>query len=97
MEAAFDSWGGWAMTERGDHDKPLGIRGLLGVGLDNDDGHTRITRGPNFYLIGGSQPTHERMQEVAVKFNEKVTERDKRLQDINARELKEIVNEIGES
>ena len=26
---------------------------LLGVGLDNRDEHRRITRGDNFYLVGG--------------------------------------------
>ena len=26
---------------------------MLGVGLDNDDGHTRMTRGQNFLLVGG--------------------------------------------
>ncbi len=28
---------------------------LLGVGLDNRDGHQRITRGDNFCLVGGSE------------------------------------------
>ena len=32
---------------------------LLGLGFDNKDGHTRVTLGENFRLIGGSgaQPT----------------------------------------
>ena len=37
--------------------------GFLGVGLDNEDGHTRLTRGDNFVLYGGSDETHGRMQE----------------------------------
>ena len=28
---------------------------ILGVGLDNRDEHRRITRGDNFYLVGGSE------------------------------------------
>ena len=36
---------------------------LLGVGLDNDDGHGRVTRGENFRLVGGSHDTHQQMQE----------------------------------
>ncbi len=42
---------------------------ILGVGLDNEDGHTRLTRGDNFTLYGGSEETHGRMQETAVKVN----------------------------
>jgi hypothetical protein len=34
--------------------------GLLGIGIDNKDEHTRITRGDNFYLHGGSEETHDR-------------------------------------
>ena len=34
---------------------------MLGVGLDNRDGHKRVTRGDNFCLIGGSEETHDRM------------------------------------
>ena len=28
---------------------------LVGLGLDNQDGHKRITKGDNFYLVGGSE------------------------------------------
>ena len=31
---------------------------LLGLGLDGKDGHTRITTGENFKLVGGSEETH---------------------------------------
>lgn len=40
---------------------------LLGLGLDNEDGHKRITQGEDFSLVGGSAETHERMTETAVK------------------------------
>ena len=33
--------------------------GILAIGLDCDDGHTRITWGDNFALFGGSEATHE--------------------------------------
>ena len=33
---------------------------LLGIGLDSD-GHKRVTTGPNFALVGGTQETHEEM------------------------------------
>ena len=49
--------------------KPKGKALLLGVGLDSD-GHKRVTKGPNFALVGGSETTHEVMVEKAIKVND---------------------------
>ena len=68
---------------------------LLGVGLDNKDGHVRITRGENFHLVGGSDDTHGTMQEKAIKFNEKLKERGRRLEDISHSEFRDIAYDIG--
>ncbi len=67
----------------------------LGVGHDNEDGHLRITRGDNFRLFGGSEQTHEVMQETAVKFNERLRDRGKRLEEITKAEFRDIAHEIG--
>ncbi|MHC4252974.1 MAG: hypothetical protein ACYS9X_27975, partial [Planctomycetota bacterium] len=58
------------------------LRMLLGLGLDCKDDHVRITRGPNFHLLGGSQPTHERMQETCMKFNEALRRRGKTIHEV---------------
>ncbi|MEG1979189.1 MAG: hypothetical protein RR060_00615 [Victivallaceae bacterium] len=68
---------------------------MLGVGLDND-GHTRTTRGENFYLVGGSEETHDRMTETAIKINEKLSARGKHISEISGLELKEMIQEINE-
>lgn len=68
---------------------------LLGLGLDNDDGHHRQTRGENFQLIGGSSQTHERMQESAIKMNEELDRRGKRLEDVDGREFLDIAQKVG--
>jgi hypothetical protein len=67
---------------------------MLGVGLD-DDGHKRITTGPNFALVGGSQETHEDMTEKAVKINEKLQAKGKRLEDVSAEEFDDIAHAVG--
>jgi hypothetical protein len=67
---------------------------LLGVGLDSD-GHKRITTGPNFALIGGSQETHEQMTEQAVKINEKLKARGKQLETVTHEEFDDIAQEVG--
>ena len=66
---------------------------LLGLGLDNDDGHLRMTRGKNFHLIGGSQDTHESMQEKCIRFNEKLDARGKTLEDLDHKEFIDIASE----
>jgi len=68
---------------------------LLGIGFDGDGEHKRITRGPNFHLVGGSKDTHEEMQEKAIKFNEHLQDRGKRLEEIGRKEFKEIAKKIG--
>ena len=66
---------------------------LLGVGLDNTDGHKRITSGEQFTLVGGSQETHERMTETVVKTFEELERRGRRLENVEPRELRDIIDE----
>lgn len=67
---------------------------LLGLALDADDETKRVTRGPNFLLAGGSQETHGVMQETAIKINEQLDRRGKRLDDVSVNELRDIVSDI---
>lgn len=80
------------MTKRADKSKKRAL--LLGIGLDSD-GHKRITTGPNFALVGGSQETHEEMTEKAVKINEKLDERGKRLEDVSREEFDDLAHSVG--
>lgn len=73
----------------------IGNRVLLGLGFDCEDGHIRVTKGKNFRLYGGSEETHEVMQEKAIKFNEHLTKRSKTLDDINEAEFREIASKVG--
>lgn len=66
---------------------------LLGVGLDNDDGEVRVTRGRNFHLVGGSEDTHGSMQEKCIRFNEKLDQRGKEMEQLEKRELLDIAAE----
>ena len=67
---------------------------LLGVGLDSD-GHKRLTTGPNFALVGGTEETHEQMTEKAVKINEKLKARGKQLETVTHEEFDDIAQEVG--
>lgn len=68
---------------------------LLGLGLDGKDGHKRITRGENFLLLGGSQDTHEQMQDRAIKFNERLADHGKRIDELTPAELLDLARAIG--
>jgi hypothetical protein len=68
------------------------ISGLLGLGLDNEDGHKRITTGEKFVLVGGSQETHEHMTETVVKTFEELKRRSKQLENVEPQELAEILD-----
>lgn len=68
---------------------------LLGVGLDNQDEHRRITKGDNFYLVGGSAETHDRMAETAIKFNEKLSKRGKSLHELSKDEFVDLMHEVS--
>ena len=72
--------------------KPKAV--MLGVGLDSD-GHKRITTGDNFALVGGTQETHEQMTEKAIKINEKLKARGKRLDNVSHEEFTDIAQEVG--
>lgn len=65
---------------------------LLGLGLDNDDGHKRITAAEQFTIVGGSEGTHERMTETVVRTFEELKSRGKRLQSVEPQELAEIIH-----
>jgi len=67
---------------------------LLGLGLDNKDGHVRVTRGENYQLVGGSKETHEVMQEKAVKINEELGKRGKRLEEVGKQEFTDILQKV---
>ena len=67
---------------------------MLGVGLDSD-GHKRLTTGPNFVLVGGSEETHEVMTEKVVKINEKLAAKGRQLEQVTSEEFDDIAHSVG--
>lgn len=66
---------------------------LIGVGFDGEDGHVRVTQGKNFSLYMGSESTHEKMQELCIKLNEKLDSRGKSMGDLSRKELTDLLHE----
>ncbi len=75
--------------------KPARKAALLGLGLDNADGHKRITTGEKFAIVGGSAETHERMTETVVKTFEELKNRGKHLEQVEPKELAEILHKAA--
>ncbi len=65
---------------------------LVGLGLDNKDGHKRLTTGEQFAIVGGSEETHGRMTETVVKTFEELKSRRKHLAEVGPTELADIIH-----
>jgi hypothetical protein len=70
------------------------VEGLLGIGFDGTDGHTRITKGKEFFLVGGSSETHEKMQDFTIHLTERLKKRGKRISDASVDELRDLANDL---
>lgn len=79
-----------ARTKRGDNH-------LLGLGLDNQDRHKRITRGEGFSLVGGSAETHERMTETVIKTVEDLRRQGRTLRDAPAEQVRDLLSKHDRS
>ena len=64
---------------------------LLGIGLDAQDKHKRITRGEGFKLVGGSEDTHERMTETVIKTTEDLRRKGRTIADAHPEELADLL------
>lgn len=67
---------------------------MLGMAFDSD-GHKRVTTGENFALVGGTESTHESMTEKAIKINEHLAERGKRIEECSLEEFDDIAQSVG--
>lgn len=64
---------------------------LLGLGLDNADGHKRLTQGEGFLLAGGSEETHERMTGAVLRTVEDLGRKGRSLADAESREVADLL------
>lgn len=65
---------------------------LVGIGLDNHDGHKRITSAEQFSVVGGSEETHSRMTETLCKTMEDLGKKGKTLKTSHPEEIVELLH-----
>ncbi len=84
------------MSKNDVSDKPQ-VLGFLGIALDNKDEHKHITQSESFLLVGGSEETHEQMQDTAIRFEESLRQRRKRLRETSPAEAADLLRKALES
>ena len=72
------------------------VTGVVGLGLDGEDGHKRVTRTEEMVLLGGSAETHDKMQETAIRFGENLEKRGKTLQEASVAEVLDLLRDAIE-
>ena len=82
------------MADRRDEHTEETYRLIMGLGLDSD-GHARVTKGDDFLLLGGSEETHERMQEDVDRFQHALDKLGTDLQRASQVELREAAEKAG--
>jgi hypothetical protein len=69
------------------------VGGLFGLGLDGQDGHQRMTKGEDFFLVGGSDETHGRMQDLVLRMNEQLKRKGKKFGDLSRSEFEDLARD----
>ncbi len=67
---------------------------LLGVGFDADDGHIRITQGDRHDVLMGSAESHEYLQQLIRRIEEKIESRGLSLEELDPDELSRLVGSV---
>ena len=75
-------------------DRRIFKRILMGIGLDKD-GHTRVTKGEEYVLLGGSEDTHGKMQDGVERFRDTLKKMGTSLQRATSEEMHEAAHESG--
>jgi len=70
------------------------IVGLLGVGFDHEDGHTRITQAENYQVIMGSGESHQALRELCSTIDQRIKESGRELSDYTPEEFMKVMQEI---
>jgi hypothetical protein len=67
---------------------------LLAVGFDAEDGHIRLTQGEKHDVLMGSAESHEYLQKLILRIEEKIESSGLSLEDIDPGEFSEWVGQV---
>jgi hypothetical protein len=69
---------------------------LVGVRLDEGDGHSRVSRGEDFLAVGGTKEAHEHLRETVAEVSDEVKRRGRALAEVRRKEFSEILARVLE-
>jgi hypothetical protein len=67
---------------------------LVGVRVDEGDGHTRVSRGDDFVALGGTREAHEHLRETVAGISDEVKRRGRDLAEVHREELRDILSRV---
>lgn len=70
------------------------VMGLLGVGFDCEDEHTRITQAENYQVLMGSGESHQALQKLCRTIDERIQQSGRVLSDYTPEEFMKLMQEI---
>ena len=72
------------------------MRSIVGLGVDNPDGHERLTEGENFKIHDGSEESHALMQDLCIRINQELEARGQRLEHLSRSEFVQLLHDLDE-
>ncbi|HMP72719.1 MAG TPA: hypothetical protein PKE55_05590 [Kiritimatiellia bacterium] len=69
---------------------------MIGLAVDGEDGHVRVTHGSNFSVLMGSEPTHEALQGICLQINDALKQQGRALEDLTPDEFAALVREVAQ-
>ncbi len=67
---------------------------IIGLGTDHADGHTRISRGPHFEVLMGSEQTHEELQRICLEIERRLEARGLQMGQLSKEDFLELIRGI---
>lgn len=74
---------------------PFRIKRMVGFGADSPDGHTRVSRGPHYEVIQGSEESHEKMRQWFEAINQRLEASGKDIDQLTEEEFIALARETA--
>lgn len=68
---------------------------IIGLGADGNDGHVRLTRGPGYQVVQGSDRSHALMQAWCEAINKKLSGMNREMHQLTVEEFLALAREVA--
>jgi hypothetical protein len=67
------------------------ISHIVALAFDSHDGHSRLTTSDQFFIMGGSEDTHQKMTQVVLRTCESLERQGKSVSDATQEEIQKLL------